>query len=882
MMSQTADDEFSIVIGDYSIPLVTELSPDSILLRSQYAKVIFHDIADTYLTDADICCRYSLTNGVTAEEGDKIALYHVGWSSVQDFIMFEWAPIPQTSDKSELQVLFKASSLPKNVDEFYQLCYVKSDNTVCGASVPFQFRHPYENELCAVEEPGGLVVVRSRTALTEEKLRHTVAINEQLLREKATLEKNVAELKEDFDKVSAELQNVLQNFSKMETEKQMLEKRLEENLHVERHVQRLKQDLLALDAEKNQSLAKLNKAEQHITVLSATVDTLSADKEHMAQLLRSETQNKSGVVAEVSQYKSQVDSLSHMLEALTQSKELVAQELRIQQATSTQLKEDIRRLEIETREQQNKITELEQEKKLLQDLLEQALNNDKSGQEKDKIINELEKEREQLLSQLVQSASKKQEELREKTKMYEEELRGARSQIVLLEKQLDKSIVKLEEKKKDLEEAEQMNKCLVQRLKDCQKLITHNEQLLADANREKAAQEQENSAIFEAHRNALKHNEQLSQRLLELEKETAPLRLQIQESSVSLERQEHFRKVFTDLEDRIANLELDQEDTASHRRLQLDRVNAINERIAELEVEVEKLVCERRDVAGILNEKESKLSETIARLSAVDSWNFHAEALKDEVNLLTLFVESSKMRIEDIDKQLKELEQESTVLAQQQNQALERKNSWERRETDIRQELAVLHGREREIVKVHGGLLATVEDQLNQALSQNSEMLACGLSREEELALAKKEKAELERKLEKNGCSQEQECSGVNSSDVNKYLKMGEDLQLRLQMAADEYKKLYIEKQKVEKRLAKLYHKIQEKSKTLTPQQTDQLVTAELISLSQSSESDSRTDVVTSQAKGVTTGSRICPICSVSFPPGAADLFRQHFDAHLS
>ena len=57
---------------------------------------------------------------------------------------------------------------------------------------------------------------------------------------------------------------------------QVLEKKLEETLHVDRHVHRLKQDLLALDAEKNQSLAKLNKAEHHITVLTATVDTLSA------------------------------------------------------------------------------------------------------------------------------------------------------------------------------------------------------------------------------------------------------------------------------------------------------------------------------------------------------------------------------------------------------------------------------------------------------------------------------------------------------------------------------------------------------------------------------------------------------------------------------
>jgi hypothetical protein len=48
---------------------------------------------------------------------------------------------------------------------------------VCGASVPFQFRHPHENELCAVEEVDGMMVVRSRTAFTEEKLREVLGMD---------------------------------------------------------------------------------------------------------------------------------------------------------------------------------------------------------------------------------------------------------------------------------------------------------------------------------------------------------------------------------------------------------------------------------------------------------------------------------------------------------------------------------------------------------------------------------------------------------------------------------------------------------------------------------------------------------------------------------
>jgi DNA-binding FrmR family transcriptional regulator len=61
---------------------------------------------------------------------------------------------------------------------------------------------------------------------------------------------------------------------------------------------------------------------------------LLKDKEHMAQLLRGEIQNKPSVAEEISQLKGQVDSLTHMLEALTESKEMVSQELRMQQAVS--------------------------------------------------------------------------------------------------------------------------------------------------------------------------------------------------------------------------------------------------------------------------------------------------------------------------------------------------------------------------------------------------------------------------------------------------------------------------------------------------------------------------------------------------------------------
>jgi hypothetical protein len=57
---------------------------------------------------------------------------------------------------------------------------------------------------------------------------------------------------------------------------QALDKKLEDNSHIEHQVEQLQQDLCASDKEKNQTVSMLNKAEQHIRVLTATVDALSA------------------------------------------------------------------------------------------------------------------------------------------------------------------------------------------------------------------------------------------------------------------------------------------------------------------------------------------------------------------------------------------------------------------------------------------------------------------------------------------------------------------------------------------------------------------------------------------------------------------------------
>lgn len=122
---------------DYSF--INFASTESLLTTSQYAKVIFHNIEEKYNYHEDLICTYSLTEQFVIKTGDRIVLFKLGWQQATDYVLFQWVESPAVEGNC-LQVNFKADSLPRDVNEFYQLCYISGENTVCGASIPFQFK----------------------------------------------------------------------------------------------------------------------------------------------------------------------------------------------------------------------------------------------------------------------------------------------------------------------------------------------------------------------------------------------------------------------------------------------------------------------------------------------------------------------------------------------------------------------------------------------------------------------------------------------------------------------------------------------------------------------------------------------------------------------
>ncbi|CAG0889731.1 unnamed protein product [Darwinula stevensoni] len=179
------------------------------LSESQYAKVVFHDLADTYPTDCDIRCSFTVLSGTHIAPDDRIALYKVGWKNLYEYEAFKWVPPFQQGGKSEnMFVHFSSSDLPKEPGEFYQFCYVGQSNEVLGASIPFQFHSASDEDLCEIDEDD-LLVVRSKTAVLQEQIQKEKECSE-------ALEQKCLRLEETLEGLSAEMNAQAQENSNLQ------------------------------------------------------------------------------------------------------------------------------------------------------------------------------------------------------------------------------------------------------------------------------------------------------------------------------------------------------------------------------------------------------------------------------------------------------------------------------------------------------------------------------------------------------------------------------------------------------------------------------------------------------------------------------------------
>lgn len=137
------------------------------MTQSQFAQVIFDEIEDSYTTSCDLVCSYSLTPGLEQGHGDRIGLYRLPFLQPHESVCYVWAGVgPQTEQK----VTFPKSKLPC-VEDFYQFQYLRGDNSVAGASIPFQLKvEPSGDRSGLKEQLGGLQAKYSGLLHLSEKL----------------------------------------------------------------------------------------------------------------------------------------------------------------------------------------------------------------------------------------------------------------------------------------------------------------------------------------------------------------------------------------------------------------------------------------------------------------------------------------------------------------------------------------------------------------------------------------------------------------------------------------------------------------------------------------------------------------------------------------
>ena len=105
------------------------------------------------------------------EHGDRVGLFRMGHVAPHQSLLFAWVKAGEKvpGKEKELKIVFKGAELPKSND-FYQYQYLRSDNVVLGASIPFELRMPKNEELMAVENNDSFMVVQSQQAVLSVRI----------------------------------------------------------------------------------------------------------------------------------------------------------------------------------------------------------------------------------------------------------------------------------------------------------------------------------------------------------------------------------------------------------------------------------------------------------------------------------------------------------------------------------------------------------------------------------------------------------------------------------------------------------------------------------------------------------------------------------------
>lgn len=421
---------------------------------SNFAHVIFQNVAKSYLPNAHLECHYTLTPYIHPHPKDWVGIFKVGWSTARDYYTFLWSPMPENyveGSTVNCVLAFQGYYLPNDDGEFYQFCYVTHKGEIRGASTPFQFRasSPVE-ELLTMEDEGNsdMLVVTTKAGLLELKMEKTMKEKEELLKLLAVLEKETTQLREQIERMERELNHEKEKCDQLQAEKKELTE-VSENLKMENEelkkrfnyatskAVKLEEDILLVtnkaiekETELDSIKDKLRKAQCEREQLEYQLKTEKDEKELYKVHLKNREIENTKLVSEVQTLKNldgnKENMITHFKEEIGRLQFCLAEKDSLQRAylLTTSSKEDTFFLKEQLRKAEEQIQATRQEVVFLTKELSDAVNvRDKTMADLHTARLENEKVKKQLadaVAELKLNAMKKDQE---KTDTLEHELR---------------------------------------------------------------------------------------------------------------------------------------------------------------------------------------------------------------------------------------------------------------------------------------------------------------------------------------------------------------------------------------------------------------------------------------------------------------------------
>uniref|UniRef100_H2LK80 Tax1 (human T-cell leukemia virus type I) binding protein 1a n=1 Tax=Oryzias latipes TaxID=8090 RepID=H2LK80_ORYLA len=309
---------------------VVDSSPGSsvsIMETSNFAHVIFQNVGKSFLPQAPLECRYTLTPYITPHPKDWVGIFKVGWSTARDYYTFLWSPMPESYEPGSpvhRTVVFQGYYVPKSDGEFYQFCYVTHTGDIRGASTPFQFRPatPTEELLTVTEDDSNsdILVVTTKTGLLE-LLRSSQGLSE----EREEVRRRLTEATDRVRQLEEDLLGVTQRGLQKETELDCLRDRLKK-LVAERDS--FENQLKNEKDERDLYKAHLRSTELENTKLSAELQMLKAVELNREVTIAQFQEELERLRAELARVREQLRQAEEQLQASRQQASLLASELR--------------------------------------------------------------------------------------------------------------------------------------------------------------------------------------------------------------------------------------------------------------------------------------------------------------------------------------------------------------------------------------------------------------------------------------------------------------------------------------------------------------------------------------------------------------------------